>query len=414
MLTKLSVPRQGLIGPWTHQRPDASPVGPRIDFFAELLAWWQRWLADQPHDMPPMRFFLQDAYRPARFPHTLPGQWLASDRWPPPGIQERTWYATSDRMLSPVPEGDEASLSFRNDVRVGLSGPTWCPTEPPDTLADDQRGDDLFALTFDSAPLSEPLTILGIPVLRAVTTALAPVAFLCVRLSHLWPDGAATLVTRGVLNLTRRNGLDRCDRLQPGTWVTVEVPLKACAYRIPAGHRLRLALSGADFPTLWPAPSDAAQLVRVGGRALELRLPVLTDTSQLAAVALAPPTPLPSTAETWTSSPSLQTFTDHVAGRVGLRRSSESVLRPLGRPVVASERTEAELWADLEHPARCCAFGTQAFRIQWPVGTAETLATLALHSTADQFHLTVELEAQWNGRRIARRVWSASFARDGL
>lgn len=415
MLEHLAVPRRGLIGPWTHQRPDASPIGPRIDFLHELVTWWQQWFAgDTPEDVPLVRFYLQDAYRPERFPRSIPGQWLASDRWPPPGIEERTWYATSRRSLSPSPQFGSTVLPFFNDVRVGAAGPTWCPTEPPDSLADDQRLDDLFALTFESEPLPEPLTILGIPVLRAETTAASPVAFLCVRLSHLWPDGAATLVTRGALNLTRRNGLDRCDRLVPGEWMTVTVPLKACAYRIPAGHRLRLSLSGADFPTLWPAPFRTAQWVRVGGRALELRLPVLTDLSQLATVSFEPPTVLPTTAETQSDRPTLETFTDHIAHRTGIRRSTESIVRPVGRAITASERTDLELWADIDEPARCFASGQQRFRIDWRTGTAETVARLSLTSSADRLSLVVELEASWNSQLVAARRWSETFERDAL
>ncbi len=415
MLERLSVPRRGLIGPWTHQRPDASPVGPRIDFLHELVTWWQRWLTLEPTDDAPLvRFFVQDAYRPHRFPISIPGQWLATDRWPPHGIRVHTWYGTSSRTLAPAAQPEAAEFTFSNDVRVGLASPTWCPTESPDSLADDQRVDDLYALVFDSEPLTEPLTILGSPTLRAVTTALAPVAFLCVRLSHLWPDGAATLITRGVLNLTRRFGLDRCDRLVPGEWVTVEVPLKACAYRVPAGHRLRLSLSGADFPTLWPAPHRTEQRVRVGGTALELRLPLLADSGRLSTVQLAPPGGLPETAETWSARPTLETVMDCIGHRVGLRRSAESSVRPVGRSVTASEYSAIELWADIDDPSRCSASGQQRFRIDWPAGTVETAAALSLHSSSDRFSVSVELDVSWNGHRVIRHRWSEAFGRDGL
>ncbi|MDW8058466.1 MAG: CocE/NonD family hydrolase [Thermomicrobium sp.] len=414
LLEHLAAPRRGLIGPWTHQRPDASPVGPRIDFLRELLAWWRSCFAGRSDAEPSVRIFLQDAHRPDRFPASIPGRWYLCRQWPPPGIRERRWYATADRSLAPEPRPDSAELAFLNDVRIGLAGPTWCPTNPPDSLADDQRCDDLFALTFDSEPLPEPLAILGAPVVRVVTAASARVAFLCVRLSHVWPDGAVTLVTRGALALTRRHGLDRCDPLVPGEWVEIEVPLKVCSYRLPAGHRLRLALSGADFPTIWPAPFRAPQRVRVGGRALELRLPTLTGTAGFAPVELAPPSPLPTTADTWSAAPVLELFTEHLGRRVGVRRTVEETVRPLGRTVIAHERTRTELVADLDEPARCRADGEQYYRLEWPVGTAEVAASLSIHSTATAFHVAIEVEASWNGRRVAQRRWVESVERDGL
>ncbi len=414
MLEHLAVPRWGLIGPWTHERPDASPVGPRIDFLHELLRWWRRWLLDTPDEEAMVRFYMQEAYRPQRFPSALPGRWLASHQWPPPGVRDQGWYATVERTLSPTPQPGDAHFHFTNDVRVGLAGPTWCPTSPPDSLADDQRVDDCFALTFDSPPLAEPLRILGTPVLSAVVAAECRTAFLCVRLEDVWPDGAVTSITRGALNLTRRNGLDRNDPLPRGEWVSVRLPLKACAYAVPAGHRLRLALSGADFPTLWPAPHRARQFVRVGGRALELRLPVLVDLSQLHTVELPPPTALPKTAETESARPTLEQIVDHLERLVAVRRSSGEIVRPLGSRVTAEEHTTATVWADLENPARCSAQGEHRVRLTWPEGTAEAIAVLAFHSTADRFHVEIELEARWNGDMLIRRRWHDDVARDGL
>lgn len=414
MLERLSAPVRGLIGPWTHERPDASPVGPRIDFFGELLAWWRRWLLNQSDDTAPIRFYLQEAYRPQRYPTMIPGRWYAVEHWPPTGVHMTSWFATTEGKLALSPASGDTWLTVTNDVRVGLSGSSWCPTAPPDHLAADQRLDDLFAVTFDSDPLPESLTILGFPELCAVVAAEVPVAFLCVRLSHLWEDGQATLITRGVLNLTRRHGLQRVEPLRPSELARVRVPLKACCYRIPAGHRLRLALSGADFPTLWPAPYRQGPHVRVGGKALELRLPLLRDHSVLRSVTLPEPQPLPVTAVTWSSPPYLEHCFDLLRGRVGIRRSTEEVIRPVGRESLVTDLSTIELWADLDRPSRCQAYGQQVYRIEWPVGVAETRADVSMQSTSQHFHLTVELVATWNGHTVTERRWAESIARDAL
>jgi uncharacterized protein len=49
MLESLSVPRRGLIGPWSHNYPheEAAP-GPAIGFLQECKRWWDEWLRGEP------------------------------------------------------------------------------------------------------------------------------------------------------------------------------------------------------------------------------------------------------------------------------------------------------------------------------------------------------------------------------
>ena len=56
----------------------------------------------------------------------------------------------------------------------------------------------------------------------------------------------------------------------PGEEVEVAVPLDHIAYRLPEGHRLRVAVSTAYWPMIWPAPGAAA--LTICGGALELPL----------------------------------------------------------------------------------------------------------------------------------------------
>ena len=50
LLSGLSCPAKGIIGPWAHQYPDIDrPPGPRIGFLQETLRWWDRWLRDMPN-----------------------------------------------------------------------------------------------------------------------------------------------------------------------------------------------------------------------------------------------------------------------------------------------------------------------------------------------------------------------------
>jgi hypothetical protein len=82
------------------------------------------------------------------------------------------------------------------------------------------------------------------------------------------PDGRSSLIARGVLNLTHREGHDRVVPLAPGEPVTVRVTMQSNAYVVPAGHALRLAVSADYWPWVWPSPEPVTLTVR--GAQLEL------------------------------------------------------------------------------------------------------------------------------------------------
>lgn len=44
LLTRLSGPRKGLIGPWAHLYPHQGVPEPAIGFLQECLRWWDYWL----------------------------------------------------------------------------------------------------------------------------------------------------------------------------------------------------------------------------------------------------------------------------------------------------------------------------------------------------------------------------------
>jgi len=54
-----------------------------------------------------------------------------------------------------------------------------------------------------------------------------------------------------------RNGLDCPKQVVAGEVMDVSIKLDDTGYEIPAGHKLRLAVSTAYFPLIWPAPKKA-------------------------------------------------------------------------------------------------------------------------------------------------------------
>jgi hypothetical protein len=114
------------------------------------------------------------------------------------------------------------------------------------------------------------------------------VAQVAVRLSDVAPDGQATRVSWGVLNLTHREGHAEPVPLEPGRIYRVHVPLKTVAQRFAAGHRIRLSVSSSYFPMIWPAPEPVTLTIDPAASSLEL--PERTPSPQDAALpAFAPP-----------------------------------------------------------------------------------------------------------------------------
>lgn len=275
MLEKLSCPRAAIVGPWGHVLPSHGIPGPEIGFLQECVRWYDRWLKgiDNGIDSEPrLRVFVQDTVPPSRDHRPRTGTWLGED-WPSRHVTTQLLELRPDGSLGERTDATPAALSIASDEACGLDSGVWCANGEPAELPDDQRGDDARSLCFDAAALPEPLVLLGRPVARLRLAADAPTASVAARLCAVAPDGASTLLGYGLLNLTHRDGDDRAVPLEPGRHYDVAVELGFLAERIPAGHRLRLAISPTYWPHSWPAPQPVALSVETGGASV-LELPV--------------------------------------------------------------------------------------------------------------------------------------------
>ncbi len=66
----------------------------------------------------------------------------------------------------------------------------------------------------------------------------------------------------------------------------MQVQLKGCAQVVPAGHRLRIAVSTSYWPMVWPSPKPARVTVDPSGSSLEL--PLLKNETGFRKVKFAP------------------------------------------------------------------------------------------------------------------------------
>jgi putative CocE/NonD family hydrolase len=267
LMEHLSVPRKGLLGPWSHKYPHEGVPGPAIGFLQEVRTWWDRWLKGIENGVekePMFRVWMQDSVPPTTSYLERPGRWIAERSWPSPDINQRTFRLDRARLAPASENVEEHPLFIQSPLSVGLFAGKWCSYQAPPDLPHDQRQEDGGALVFESEFLEEDLEIFGAPTVGIKLSASEAVAMVAVRLSDISPDGKATRVTYGLLNLTHREGHGSPRPLEPGRRYKVEVQLNGVAQRFPKGHRLRLSLSTSYWPLAWPPPKPVQLTIYCG------------------------------------------------------------------------------------------------------------------------------------------------------
>jgi putative CocE/NonD family hydrolase len=415
LMRGLRVPRQGLIGQWAHRYPHMALPGPAVGFLQVALRWWDTWLKARDTglaDEPMLRIWMQDSVRPVPHHATLPGRWVAERTWPSPRITPRLYVLHRGRLAPDA--GPDVPLSLRSPETVGLYAGRWCPYQLTPDLPLDQRGEDGGALVFDTDPLSDRLEILGAPVAELDLAADRPVALVVARLSDVAPDGAARRVSYGVLNLTHRDSHEHPTPLEPGRRYRVRLPLNDVAQAFPPGHRIRLALSTAYWPTVWPAPEPVTLILYAGASALTLpvRPPDPADDllPPLPTVETAPPLPVTAFEPARTERVVRH---DAVTGEATLNWTQDSGRRryddiDLTVHTVAADRFTIRPDDPLSARAEV-AWTVRLARDDWRV---ETRTRTVLTATRDTFDLTATLEAFEGGAVVHEQRWERSIPRD--
>lgn len=266
LVENLSAPVKGIVGPWIHKYPHYAAPAPRIGFLQESLRWWDHWLkgidtgADE---LPAYRAYLMDGLPPAPWYDERPGRWIAEDNWPSKNIGKQSYDATNDNTLQLVNDHDNASsaelttIAINSKANCGSGTGEYFPFTFGPELPDDQSDDDALSCCFNTDVQSDVIDIVGAPVVKFTCSVDKPLAHLTFRLCDIQPDGSSTLITMGMLNLTHAQSHEFPERITINKPFQANLTLDQVAYRLPAGHKLRLSISSAYWPFLWPSPETA-------------------------------------------------------------------------------------------------------------------------------------------------------------
>ncbi|GAB3693615.1 CocE/NonD family hydrolase [Saccharopolyspora tripterygii] len=418
LMENLDVPRRGLVGPWSHKYPHLGQPGPAIGFLQELVRWWDHWLKGADNgamDGPMLRTWMQESMPPSTSYEERPGRWVGEPSWPSPHVDRSRFPLARNRIAQPGEQHRGPPLTVASPLSVGQYGGKWCSYNAPPDLPYDQREEDGGSLVFDTEPLDERCEILGGPVLDAVVEVDRPVAMLAARLSDVSPDGQATRVTYGLLNLTHRNGDESPELLEPGERYRVRLRLNGVAQAFPAGHRIRLALSTSYWPLAWPPPEPVQLTVHPAETELELPIRPAEEADEL-------PTPLFGEPEGTTPAPAKQITPGEQRWRVGRDlvdyRSSLEVIKDLGLVRfenidldVHRRATELYSWVgdDFDSVRGDIEWTMRFTRGDW---SALVSTRTALTSTATEFRLHAELDAHLGGERVFSQNWDRRIPRD--
>ncbi|WP_157077328.1 CocE/NonD family hydrolase [Robertmurraya korlensis] len=274
LIKGLEGPRKGLIGPWAHEYPEVAIPGPAIGFLQECIRWWDHWLKGKETgvmDEPLLRAWIQESVPPQVDYKERPGKWVAETEWPSPDIQFKEYWFGEGKFAEKALE--EKIATIPSVQSHGLYSGVWCPFGQEGDLASDQRFENGLAVCFSSDPLQHDLEILGSPEVSVEVSSNKPNALLSVRLCDVDEDGASTLVSWGLLNLTHRDSHEEPTPLVPGKRYTVKVQLNAVGHKLKAGHRWQVALSPTYWPHAWPS-GEVVTLQLFSGKNTKVRLPV--------------------------------------------------------------------------------------------------------------------------------------------
>ena len=274
MLQHMKVPMKAIVGAWNHTYPNEPYPKPGFEFRHEAVRWFDRWLKDRDTgimDEPRLAVYVRNWHPPGPYLETAPGAWRYEDGWPSARVHERVLFPRPNRLLSDAaPEPSTERLRYVPTTGVEAGGPVmWFGDVAPD-----QRPSDAFSLVYETPPLDAEVEILGLPRALLQVAADAPQVNWFARLNDVAPDGTVTLVTAAGQNGAHRVSARDPRAIVAGEQFPLEIEMHFTSWVFPKGHRLRLAVSNAQWPMLWTTPYPTITTLYLGPEASRLMLPV--------------------------------------------------------------------------------------------------------------------------------------------
>jgi putative CocE/NonD family hydrolase len=420
MLEHMTAPVKAIVGAWNHTWPDEPYPEPGIEWRHEAVRWWDHWLKGHDTgimDEPRLAVYIRRWHAPGPSLKHAPGDWRYEDGWPIPRARERVLYPRPDRSLADTPasEGGVHTLRYLATKGIEAGGPVmWFGDVAPD-----QRPTDAFSLVYDSAPLAEEVEILGLPRARLEVSADQKLAHWFARLCDVAPDGTVTLVAAAGFNGAHRESARDPRPLEPGGRVALDVEMHFTSWVFPKGHRMRLAVSNAQWPMIWPTPYAMTTTLYLGGGSPSTLILPVVPAARRPVPEFAPPSDEreelpgfealdPGTTSGYGEISSIEHHPRLQTTRVVATNDSASRY-PWGEERVTEKITHEA--SDLT-PEAASVRGEYSITVTLPDRTLRWESVVQLESDRESFHYSNVRRLFENGTLVREKSWNEPIARD--
>ena len=289
-----------ILGPWDHGgKRQISPyaIGPaQFDHAKELIRFFNQHLKNNQTGNPeeaPIKYYTMGAER-----------WSTSTHWPPSSSPTQLYFQINNKLSVELSQMPSPPDQYQVEPTAGTGKHSRWNTLVGISLKDpypDRQEQDKKLLVYTTDPLPENLEVTGHPVATVYLSANATDTTLFVYLEDVTPEGQVHYVTEGELRALHRTWqpaestpdsdisiphrtFRRADAtpLIPGEVVPLTLDLLPVSYQFKKGHRIRVALAGADKDhfQLLDNPSPTWQIWHTSDRPSHIELPVVPNPSR--------------------------------------------------------------------------------------------------------------------------------------
>lgn len=278
--TTLSNYQRAVVGPWNHgggqnADPYQSANPQRVMQGYEWLRFFDHYLKGIDTGLDSKKLFYYFTMGEEK--------WKVTDRWPIAGTKMTRWYLHQGDVLSmTAPEGvtgaDSYTVNF--EATTGQKNRWHTQNGGGAVVYPDRSEEDKKLLTYTSGPIETDIEISGYPVIDLLITSTANDAAFFVYLEDIDEKGIVTYVTEGEFRALHRkistetspyrvlvpyHSFLKKDAmpLVPDEIAELKFGFQPTSVLIKKGHRLRLAIAGADKDTFARIPASGIPTITI-------------------------------------------------------------------------------------------------------------------------------------------------------
>ncbi len=227
------------------------------------------------------------------------GQWHDTAVWPPVGLENRRYFFAADHALvEQMPSQARATDSYTVDFSTTTGAHNRWQTQlgGGDVIYPDRAEEDTKLLTYTSAPLETDVEITGSPVVTIEMASTTSDGAVFAYLEDVAADGRVTYVDEGIFRAINRKIAPKplpyvplgpahsylrsdAEPMVAGQSAEIAFSMFPTSVLLHKGHRIRLALAGADVSMFERIPANATPtwtVYREKSRASSLAVPART------------------------------------------------------------------------------------------------------------------------------------------